>query len=152
MQIQHNAAVRWSRDGQPFLNYKYSRKHLWSFQGGAIVRASASPQIVEPPYSDPKAVCPEEAIVAAAASSHMMWFLYLAAKAGLIVEKYADEATALMDIDADGTERLEKIELRPTVTCSNATRDSATLITELHREAIKHCAVANALRSQVTFK
>ena len=42
--------------------------------------------------SDPAAVDPEEALVAAVSSCHMLFFLAYAAKAGFTVDSYVDEA------------------------------------------------------------
>src|SRR5512134_761083 len=58
------ATVSWERRGAKFTDNKYSRTHEWRFDGGTVVRASASPAIVPLPLSDADAVDPEEAFVA----------------------------------------------------------------------------------------
>jgi organic hydroperoxide reductase OsmC/OhrA len=66
------ATVVWRcGEGEHFPDHRYSRAHDWLFDGGARVRASASPRTVSPPLSDPSAVDPEEALVAALSSCHM---------------------------------------------------------------------------------
>jgi len=72
---QHRALVRWTHAGGPFLAGQYSRARSWSFDGGLTVPASASPANVRGPYTDPSAVDPEKAFVAAIASCHMLGFL-----------------------------------------------------------------------------
>ena len=85
---EHRASVQWQRaDGEDFARGRYSRVHRWNFDGGAELRASASPDVVRAPWSDASAVDPEEAYVAALSSCHMLWFLSLAAAAGFVVEK-----------------------------------------------------------------
>ena len=42
----HRAVVAWSRDGAPFTDLRYSRGHLWRFDGGVEVPASSSPLVV----------------------------------------------------------------------------------------------------------
>jgi len=71
--------IAWERRGARFSDNRYSRVHTWTFDGGATVRASASPHIVPTPMSDPSAIDPEEAFVGAITSCHMLWFLSLAA-------------------------------------------------------------------------
>ena len=73
-----------------FTDNRFSRAHRWHFDGGADVPGSASPLVVPPPLSDPAAIDPEEAFVAAIASCHMLWFLALAARAGFVVDHYRD--------------------------------------------------------------
>jgi len=78
----YTAEVIWSRDGQKFIDNRYSRKHILRFDGGIEVASSSSPHVVPPPCSAIDAVDPEEAFVAALSSCHMLWFLNIAADQG----------------------------------------------------------------------
>jgi organic hydroperoxide reductase OsmC/OhrA len=99
------ATVSWQRDGAAFLDNRYSRKHEWAFDGGVRVAASASPDVVPPPYAVAEAVDPEEAFVASLSSCHMLWFLSLAAKRGFRVDSYVDAAVGELKPDAAGQPR-----------------------------------------------
>ena len=55
----YTATVTWRRDGQDFLDNHYSRGHEWSFDGGLVVPASASPDIVPLPQSVAENVDPD---------------------------------------------------------------------------------------------
>jgi hypothetical protein len=68
MGISATATVIWIRRGSPFLDLKYSRSHQWMFDGGIVVPASSSPQIVPIPMSAEHAVDPEEALIASLSS------------------------------------------------------------------------------------
>ena len=68
---EHKATVLWSRNGAPFIDNRYSRGHLWQFDGGIEVPASSSPHVVPVPLSVASAVDPEEAFVASLSSCHM---------------------------------------------------------------------------------
>ena len=144
---QHTAIVEWSRDGQGFADGSYSRAHDWRFDGGAVVRGSSAPPV---PHSDPTAVDPEEAVVAALASCHML-FLAFAAKAGLTVDSYRDEPTAELGRDERGRTSLVTATLRPKAVFAGAAPDAATLA-ELHERAHKYCYIANSLRTEVTIE
>ena len=92
----------WERgEGENFTDTRFGRGHEWSFDGGARVRASASPHVV-PRYSDPAGIDPEEAFVASLSSCHMLTFLWLAAKAGRVVERYEDAAEGVLEKTAEG--------------------------------------------------
>ena len=98
----HQAVIEWERGTQVFVDRRYRRAHRWVFDGGQTLAASSSPAVVAPPLSDPAAVDPEEAYVAALSSCHMLWFLSLAAGAGWRVDEYSDDARGLMGRNADG--------------------------------------------------
>lgn len=76
----YSTTVRWLRVRQPFTDNRYSREHLWQFDGGVEVRASSSSSVIPLPFSRADAVDPEEAFVASLSSCHMLWFLSIAAK------------------------------------------------------------------------
>ena len=75
---RHVAHVRWSRGDQPFTYDEYCRDHVWSFDSGITVAASASPVYLGGEH----AVDPEEAFVASVSSCHMLTFLAIAARNG----------------------------------------------------------------------
>ena len=144
---RHEAEVSWRSDGE-FASGRYSRRHEWRFDGGAVVTASASPDVVPVPMSDPAGVDPEEALVASAASCHMLWFLSLAQQAGLDVASYSDKAEGEMGRIAPGRTAITRIVLRPNVAFAGAAPDAATLA-RLHHEAHDRCFIANSLKTEI---
>ena len=114
MAHEYKAAVSWQRNtAEAFTDLKFSRAHQWSFDGGISVPASASPLSVRLPYARAEAVDPEEALVAALSSCHMLTFLYFAAKQGLLVDRYEDAAVGIMTKNARGKLFVSKVTLRP---------------------------------------
>lgn len=144
---EHKAIVEWRSSGD-FAANRYSRGHRWSFDGGATVPASSSPQVVPPPLSDPGGVDPEEALVASAASCHMLWFLDLARRAGLEVASYRDEAVATLGKDDRGRIAVTRITLRPEISFAGRKPDTVEL-DRLHHDAHDKCFIANSLRSEI---
>ena len=144
---RHVAEVSWRADGE-FASGRYSRRHQWRFDGGAVVIASASPDVVPPPLSDPAGVDPEEALVASVASCHMLWFLSLAQQAGLEVARYADAAVGEMGRIAPGRMALTRITLRPEIEFSGSPPAGETL-ERLHEQAHERCFIANSLRTEI---
>jgi organic hydroperoxide reductase OsmC/OhrA len=145
----HTAQLQWQRDGAVFTDRRYTRSHTWQFDGGATVRAAASPQVVPTALTDPSAVDPEEAFVAALASCHMLWFLDVAARQGLVVDRYSDSATGTLGRDAEGHEAITEVLLRPVVTFGPGASPSAESLAALHHAAHEACFLARSVRCPV---
>jgi organic hydroperoxide reductase OsmC/OhrA len=144
------ATVEWRRNGAVFSDNRYSRAHVWRFDGGLTVPGSSSPHVVRAPYSDPAAVDPEEAFVASVSSCHMLWFLVLAVKAGLVVDSYTDEAVGVMEKNAQGKLAITRISLRPRIEFSGTKVPSAAELDALHHKAHEECFIANSVRTEIT--
>jgi organic hydroperoxide reductase OsmC/OhrA len=146
---QYTATILWSRNEATFTDNRYSRGHVWRFDGDVEVPASASPHNVPLPMSVAAAVDPEEAFVAALSSCHMLWFLSLAAQRGFVVDSYRDEAVGVMAKDAEGKLAMTQVTLRPAVEFYGEPRPSADAIEKLHHEAHVRCFIANSVKSEV---
>lgn len=147
---EYVATVRWARDTADFRNGRYSRAHVWAFDGGVEVPASASPHVVPAPMSRFEAVDPEEAFVASLASCHMLWFLALAAKRGFVVDRYVDAALGVMEEDATGRLAITRVTLRPHIVFGGESPPSAAQLAELHHAAHDRCFIANSVKTEVT--
>lgn len=146
---QYEATISWQRGEQKFSDNQYSRAHAWTFDGGAQVPASSSPSVVPVPMSDPGGVDPEEALVAAASSCHMLFFLSIAAKRGFIVDSYVDRAYAVMGKAGDGKTAVTRITLRPHIVFAGGRQPDATELEALHHESHEQCFIANSLKSEI---
>jgi organic hydroperoxide reductase OsmC/OhrA len=147
---EHHAVVRWSRGDHAFVDNRYSRVHEWRFDGGATVRASASPSVVRAPMSDATAVDPEEAFVAALSSCHMLWFLGLAAPRGVVVDAYEDDAVGYLERMEDGRSWLARVVLRPRLAFPEGRAPDRAVLDALHEEAHHQCFLASAVKCALT--
>ena len=139
----YTATVIWTRPADaPFTDNKYSRGHEWRFDGNVTVPASSSPKVVPLPLSKADAVDPEEAFIAALSSCHMLFFLFYAAKAGLKIDRYEDEAVGEMGKNARGAMAMLKVRLRPKIAW-NGGAPSAEQLDKLHHSAPESCFIAN---------
>ena len=145
----HIASVRWVRGDAAFTDQRYSRAHEWRFDGGLRVPAAASPHVVPPECTDAGAVDPEEALVAAASSCHMLWFLSLAARRGFVVDEYADAAAGTLARDERGRQAITRIVLRPAVRFAAGRAPDAAALAKLHHDAHEACYIANSLRGEI---
>jgi organic hydroperoxide reductase OsmC/OhrA len=145
---EHSARVSWARRGAAFEVKTYVRDHDVTFDGGVTVPVSAAPAPSMPAGTIGAAtVDPEELAVAAVASCHMLFFLALAAKRGLVVDAYDDAPSGVLE-SQDGATWLTRITLRPRVAWGGDPPDAAVLA-ELHHGAHKRCYIANSLKSEI---
>ena len=147
---EYVATTKWQRmDDESFVDGKYSRAHSWRFDGGAEVAASASPQVVPPPYSVEAYVDPEEAFVASLSSCHLLWFLHFAMEKRWRVDYYRDEAVGTMAKDGEGKLAMTEVILRPAVRFGGD-QPPDEQVAELHRRAHESCFIANSVTTKVS--
>lgn len=144
----YTATVSWERGNQDFLDNEYSRGHEWRFDGGLTVPASASPDLVPRPKSVAANVDPEEAFVASLSSCHMLFFLSLAQRRKIAVDRYTDEAIGYLEENGDGKMAMTRVVLRPKCEYAGAAPDAATL-ERLHHRAHELCFIANSVTSEI---
>jgi organic hydroperoxide reductase OsmC/OhrA len=149
---QFEATITWQRGTQPFADNRYSRAHQWEFDGGLRVPASSSPLSVPLPMSDAAAVDPEEALVAALSSCHMLFFLSIAAKRGFIVDDYRDHAVGTMQKDDDGKMAMTRIALRPAIAFTGERMPGADDLAAIHHSAHEQCYIANSIKAEVVIE
>ena len=145
----YSAHILWSREDAPFLDNRYSRRHLIRFDGGAEIYGSSSPHVVKVPMSDPKAIDPEEAFVASLSSCHMLWFLSIAASRKYRVDAYSDEAEGVMEKNSKGKLFMSVVTLRPAGSCSGVTKPTHEEHAAMHHRAHEECFIANSVLTEV---
>jgi organic hydroperoxide reductase OsmC/OhrA len=146
---QHTATIRWERSGDGFLSGKYSREHVWTFDGGLTVSASPSPHVVPVPYSNPAYIDPEEAFVAAVASCHMLTFLYFASREKFQVDSYHDEAVGTVTKNESGFPWINRITLNPKIAFRGSKLPSPSDERRLHHLAHEQCFIANSVKTEI---
>lgn len=144
----YRTRIHWRRGDQAFIDDRYSREHTWEFDCGLCVPATASPEIVPAPYSVAGNVDPEQAFVASLSSCHMLFFLAFAAKRGIIVDSYSDDAVGYMEKNSDGRLAITRVVLRPAAEYSGDS-PSRQQIEKLHHRSHESCFIANSVTSEV---
>jgi organic hydroperoxide reductase OsmC/OhrA len=148
---EYFADIVWYRSaGEAFVDSRYSRAHEWRFDGGVVVPASSAVASVPLPYSRSENVDPEEALVAAASSCHMLSFLYVAARSRFVVDAYEDRALGTIKTDERGRQSIARIVLHPKIRFSGPRTPDAAQVERMHLEAHEQCYIANSLRSEIT--
>ena len=148
MAHEYRTTVAWRFDGEDFSKGRYSRAHEWRFDGGVTVPASAAPGVVPAAFVREDAVDPEEALIAALSSCHMLTFLDLARRAGVVVESYEDDAIGVLAEVGPKKYAITKVTLRPKIAFGGEPPEQAKL-DELHHQAHELCFIANSVTSEV---
>ena len=148
----YGAEVSWTLEGE-LDRGRYSRVHAWHFDGGIDVIASASPKVVPLPYSSEAAVDPEEAFVAAVSSCHMLTFIDIARREGVLLRAYSDKAEGIMEvISAEGEPKrmgITKVVLRPDLTLEGSDKPAPNVLDALHEKAHALCFIANSVKCKI---
>lgn len=147
---QHIANVKWERGEHIFSDGKYARKHTISFDGGFSIPGAPNPMI-KPPLGALDAADPEELLVAALSSCHMLWFLDLARRAGFVLNSYEDNPVGIMGKNTNGKIGITKITLHPKTEFEGDAPDNETL-ESLHHKAHEVCNIANSLNCEIETK
>jgi organic hydroperoxide reductase OsmC/OhrA len=147
---EHHATVEWQLAGE-FRYETYSRVHSIDFGRGIELAGNAAAENIPKTAPNTPGADPEQQLVAALSSCHMLWFLHLATRKNLVVQHYRDEASGVLEKNAEGKEVMTRITLRPAVTFSGAP-PSAEDHMALHEKAHERCYIANSIKSEVTIE
>lgn len=128
-----------NRDGGGTSSYAtYGRNYRVRVAGKPDLLGSANPRF----RGDAGLHDPEDLMIAAVSSCHMLSFLALCAREHVAVVAYEDSATAVLRVEADGSGRFEQITLHPRVTLASAV--DLDKLARLHDKAHAQCFIANS--------
>jgi len=99
-------------------------------------------------WSAPGAVDPEEMLVAAINTCHMLSYLHVAREAGFTVTRYRDEAVGVMEKNAAGQLWVSRVTLHPEITFQGA-QPSPEQRDHMHHAAHEFCFIANSVRTEI---
>ena len=131
-------------DGPGTSSYQaYRRDHVYSATGKPDLPGSSDPHF----RGDPARYNPEELLVASLSSCHMLWYLHLCAVNEVIVLEYEDNASGVMQENADGSGQFLHVDLYPRAVIS-ATSDPKKAA-ELHGKVHDLCFIARSVNFPV---
>jgi len=98
-------------------------------------------------YGDKSVLNPEDLLVSALSSCHMMSYLYLCAKANVVVVEYIDNATGILEEFPKGGGKFREVILHPNVVVKSASMLERA--EKLHHLASEICYIANSVNFEV---
>lgn len=148
MKIHHyQQTVKWTGNrGEGTSNYQsYDRNYNIEIVGKDIQYGSADPAFL----GMPDKINPEDMLLSAVSTCHMLWFLHLCADAGITVVSYTDSPEAWMDEIPGQGGKFNRILLHPIVSILQAGREEEA--NALHIAAGKKCFITNSCNFPVEY-
>jgi organic hydroperoxide reductase OsmC/OhrA len=132
------AAIRWTGNrGEGTRSYRaYDRTWCVETPGQSVLHGSNDPRL----GGDPALPNPEQLLLAALSACHMLWYLHLAARAGITVTAYSDSPLGDGETMPDGSGRFRSVTLRPAIAL--APGSDRALADRLHAEVGRYCFIA----------
>lgn len=121
----------------------YDRSHTVSIQGKPDLFLTTD----NPAVGDKTKLNPEDLLVSAISSCHMLSYLYLCSMDGIVVTAYTDHATGVMIEHASGGGNFKEVVLNPLVVVANENMVEKAI--ELHHKAHDICYIANSVNFEV---
>jgi organic hydroperoxide reductase OsmC/OhrA len=137
---QYKLKIEWTgNNGNGTEKYdKYRRDFTIHFENKAPVFASADSIF----RGDPSKLNPEEMLLSAISSCHMLWFLHECADHGIKLIEYTDTPEAVLEIVPGNGGRFTEATLTPEIVLESF--DGKINILELYELAAKKCFIANS--------
>jgi organic hydroperoxide reductase OsmC/OhrA len=137
----YSARIRWTGNlGSGTSGYRsYSRDHEIEVEGPGSLAGTADPTF----HGSRDRWNPEQLLLTAVAQCHMLSYLHVAVKAGVVVTGYRDSATGTLRLNRDGSGEFTGILLRPHVELEDA--GQGALADSLHAEANRLCFIARSV-------
>ncbi|WP_034057166.1 OsmC family protein [Lacinutrix jangbogonensis] len=151
MSINHTfkATVNWAiNQGESTFNPRtFSRNHEVT-----IANKTSPLQIsaAKPFRGDDSLYNPEDLLLSALTSCHMMSYLYVCAQHNIEVLSYTDQSEGDLEVKSSGSGSFKTVRLKPVVIIKNANQKELAL--RLHNKANALCFIANSCNFTVSHK
>ena len=142
----HEAAINWQRVPHESESDAYSRNHRVILNGGQEVHVSASTEF----KGDPNCADPEQMLVSAVSSCHMLFFLAIADMQGYQVDSYEDVPKGYLERNDRKRREVTRIELSPRITFGGEKIPDREAISKIHAQAHSNCFIRNSVTAEVT--
>lgn len=120
----------------------YDRSHTVSIQGKPELFLTTD----NPAVGDKSKLNPEDLLVSAISSCHMLSYLYVCSLEGIVITDYVDNATGLM-LETENGGHFKEVVLNPVFRVSDASMVEQAI--ELHHKAHEICFIANSVNFEV---
>ena len=121
----------------------YDRSHTVSIQGKPDLFLTTD----NPAVGDKSKLNPEDLLVSALSSCHMLSYLYLCSLEGVVITSYLDNATGIMIENESGGGKFKEVTLNPIVSVTEESMVEKAIA--LHHKAHEICYIANSVNFEV---
>ncbi|MGM0823825.1 MAG: OsmC family protein [Pseudomonadota bacterium] len=142
----HEAAIRWQYAPHASEADTYSRNHIVTLNGPQALDVSASVDF----KGDANLADPEQMLISAVSSCHMLFFLAIAEMQGYQVEAYQDDPKGYLERNDKKGMEITRIELSPRITFGGEKVPDQKVIEKIHHKAHSSCFIRNSVTAEVT--
>jgi organic hydroperoxide reductase OsmC/OhrA len=121
----------------------YDRSHTVTIQGKPELFLTTD----NPHVGDKTKLNPEDLLVSAISSCHMLSYLYVCSLEGIVITSYTDQATGIMIENTDGGGSFKEVVLNPIFNVAEENMVEKAM--ELHHKAHEICYIANSVNFEV---
>jgi len=142
------ASIEWAGNrGEGTASYRaYDRDWSMVTPGQVALACSNDPNL----GGDPTKPNPEQLLLSALSSCHMLWFLHLASREKIVVSGYRDRPEGLGEASPNGAGRFLEATLKPQITLADlADKDRADA---LHHKVHQYCFIARSVNFPVRYE
>lgn len=93
---------------------------------------------------------PEDLLISALASCHMLWYLHLSHEAGVVVTQYSDTPVGIGEVSPNGAGRFTGAILRPEITLAEGA--DIAIADAIHGRIHEVCFIARSVNFPVSFE
>ena len=144
-QYDYTIQLEWLGD-EKGTHHREDRFYEINIEGKPSFKGSAD----KPFFGDPSLYNPEDLLISALSSCHMMSFLYLCRKEGIRVKSYSDNPIGRLKINEKGSGQFESVMLKPQIELVD--QSLAIDLKQLHIEAGQVCFIANSVNFPIDYE
>lgn len=147
-QHHYTSRIQWTGNtGQGTASYHaYQRRWDVSTPGKPTIHCSNDPLL----GGDPTLHNPEDLLLACVSACHMLWYLHLASREGVNVQRYTDNPSGLGAVESNGAGRFLSVTLRPIIVL--AADSDLQRADAIHPLIHQYCFIARSLNFPVSVK
>ncbi|MFZ4798021.1 MAG: OsmC family protein [Bacteroidia bacterium] len=122
---------------------KYDRSHSVSIANKPVLHLTTDNKAV----GDANKLNPEDLLVSAVSSCHMLSYLYVCALEGIVVLDYIDNAIGTLIENENGGGQFQEIVLNPEIIVAHESMMEKAIV--LHHKAHEICYIANSVNFEI---
>jgi len=147
-QHPYTSRVIWTGNrGEGTKTYRgYDRTWQIATAGKPVVECSNDPLL----GGDPGKPNPEDLLLSALSSCHMLWYLHLASNAGIVVMSYEDNPVGIGETSPNGAGRFLSATLKPRIEVKSGA--DLARAEAIHHEIHQYCFIARSVNFPVSYE
>lgn len=141
--LLYEIGLNWTGTVHTDKKYRYDKTYELNFKEKPSLQGSADAVF----HGDSQLYNPEEMLLSALSSCHMMSFFYLCSVHKLVINSYNDHPIGKLKINPNGSGQFEEVLLQPTIQSDEKNTEK---LKELFEQATDYCFIARSCNFKIT--